>query len=71
MIQKTSTFTVRCLDSNEELGVFVGHEAALAFCLENNLTFVTIPHGFQFESPLPLPDNPTDFVMFVFSREVT
>lgn len=69
MTQKTSTFTVRHLDSNEELGTFVGHEAALAFCLENNLTFVLIPHGFQIESPLPLPDSPTDFVIFVYSGE--
>lgn len=69
MTQGTRTFTVRDLNTNEELGVFVGHEAALAFCVENQLTPITAPAAHKFMSPVPWPDSPTDFVMFVYSGE--
>lgn len=69
MTQETKTFTVRHLYTDEELGVFDSTEEAVNYCQENQLTPVTIPHGFQFKSPLPLPDSPTDFVMFVYSEK--
>lgn len=68
MTQKTRTFTIRHLHTNEELGVFIGHEAALAFCLENQLIPVAAPAAHKFVSPTPWPDSPTDFVMYVYSR---
>lgn len=69
MTQKTTTITIRQLDTDKELGVFTTHASALAFCQENKLIPVTASHGFQFARPLPLPDSPTDFVMFVYSGE--
>lgn len=68
MTQETRTFTVRHLLTNEELGVFDSTEEAVNYCQGNNLTPVTIPHNFQFESPLPLPDSPTNFVMYVYNK---
>ena len=68
MTQENKTITVRQLDTDKELGVFTTHASALAFCQENRLIPVTASHGFQFASPLPLPDSPAHLVIFVYSQ---
>jgi len=69
MTQEKKTFTVRHLHTGKDLGIFDTAEEARNFCQENKLTPVTIPHGHQFISPFPLPDSPTDFVMFAYFEE--